>query len=406
MKHLFFNYHIHITNTIMKKFISHHITVALLMVCATFTAAQAQNINTQEGIEDDKVNFSLLTLNVDGLPGKLFVFNLNADGPKSEGSERISEYLAWKDCDFLCLQEDFNYRWEIWSRLFAGYDHDEWSGGIILEEQEIDFAHLHHLKFECDGLNAVWKKNITPRRHERVAWNSSFGKFSHDFDDIITKGFRRHELTLPDGKEIVVYNLHMDASSERDEMKGNDVRDLEARRAQWVQLREHILDNLDERPIVVAGDMNSFYRRDDIKTIFIDAIKATGRAIVKDAWVESCNKGEYPAQGSEPIASETLDNILYISPIGGHGIKLISFEVDEEFYKHDDVPLGDHYPLIAKFHVSDKTYTNPENMLSSISQTVNDSQSTTETYDLKGIRHTGDLPQGTYIINGRKVVKQ
>ncbi|MBQ4294714.1 MAG: hypothetical protein II755_03915 [Prevotella sp.] len=122
--------------------------------------------------------------------------------------------------------------------------------------------------------------------------------------------------------------------------------------------------------------------------------------------MESCNKGEYPAQGSEPIASETLDNILYISPIGGHGIKLISFEVDEEFYKHDDVPLGDHYPLIAKFHVSDKTYTNPENMPSSISQTVNDSQSTTETYDLKGIRHTGDLPQGTYIINGRKVVKQ
>ena len=75
-------------------------------------------------------------------------------------------------------------------------------------------------------------------------------------------------------------------------------------------------------------------------------------------------------------------------------------------HKHDDVPLGDHYPLIAKFHVSDKTYTNPENMPSSISQTVNDSQSTTETYDLKGIRHTGDLPQGTYIINGRKVVKQ
>ncbi len=70
------------------------------------------------------------------------------------------------------------------------------------------------------------------------------------------------------------------------------------------------------------------------------------------------------------------------------------------------MPLGDHYPLIAKFHVSDKTYTNPENMPSSISQTVNDSQSTTETYDLKGIRHTGDLPQGTYIINGRKVVKQ
>ena len=87
-------------------------------------------------IDEDKVNFSVLTLNVDGLPGKIFVFDVNADGPKSEGSERISEYLASKNCDILCLQEDFNYRWEIWSRLFAGYEHDEWSGGIILEEVE------------------------------------------------------------------------------------------------------------------------------------------------------------------------------------------------------------------------------------------------------------------------------
>lgn len=390
----------------MKKFISHHITAAFLLACATFTTANAQNVNTQEPIDEDKVNFSVLTLNVDGLPGKIFVFDVNADGPKSEGSERISEYLASKNCDILCLQEDFNYRWEIWSRLFAGYEHDEWSGGIILEEKEIDFAHLQNLKFECDGLNAVWKKNITPRKHERVAWNSSFGKFSHDFDDIITKGFRRHEMILPDGQEIVVYNLHMDASSERDETKGNDTRDREARQAQWVQLREHILDNMDERPIVVAGDMNSFYRRDDIKAIFIDAIESTGKAIVKDAWAEACNKGKYPALGSEAIESETLDNILYISPIGGYGLKLVGFEIDINGYMRNGKPLGDHYPLIAKFRILDKSYNNAESMPTSITNITNGSQSTTETYDLNGIRRTGDLTPGTYIINGQKVIKQ
>ena len=390
----------------MTKFISHHIKVALLLACATFTTAYAQNSNTQPPIEEETVNFSLLTLNVDGLPGKIFVFDVNADGPKSEGSERISEYLASKDCDFLCLQEDFNYRWEIWSRLFAGYDHDEWSGGIILEEKEIDFAHLQNFRFECDGLNAVWKKGITPRRHERVAWNSSFGKFSHDFDDIITKGFRRHEMTLSDGKEVVVYNMHMDASSDRDEAKGNDARDREARQAQWVQLREHILNNMDERPIVVAGDMNSYYHRDDIKTVFIDAIEATGRAVVKDAWVEANNNGKYPALGSDAIDGETLDNILYISPIGGYGLKLLSFEMDEKGYKRDGVPLGDHYPLIAKFQITNKPYDNiSESMPNGIYQIVNEGQSTPDTYDLNGIRQTGDLTPGTYIINGRKVVK-
>ncbi len=379
--------------------------VALLLACATFTTVNAQNSNNQPPIEEETVDFSLLTLNVDGLPGKIFVFNVNADGPLSEGSERISEYLASKDCDFLCLQEDFNYRWEIWSRLFAGYDHDDWSGGIILEEKEIDFAHLQYLKFECDGLNAVWKKNITPLRHERVAWEKSFGKFSHDFDDIITKGFRRHEMILPDGKEIVVYNLHMDASSERDETKGNDAKDREARQAQWVQLREHILDNLDERPIVVAGDMNSFYHRDDINTVFINAIEETGRAMVKDAWVESCNKGIYPDVGSEAVESETLDNILYISPKGGYGLKLLDFEIDEDGYKRDGKPLGDHYPLIAKFHIFDNSSSSQESKPSGISNVTDGSQSPADAYDLKGVRHTGDLQHGTYIINGKKVVK-
>ena len=83
-----------------------------------------------------------------------------------------------------------------------------------------------------------------------------------------------------------------------------------------MQLREHILNNMDERPIVVAGDMNSYYHRDDIKTVFIDAIEATGRAVVKDAWVEANNNGKYPSLGSDAIDGETLDNILYISPIG------------------------------------------------------------------------------------------
>ena len=181
---------------------------AMAVSCSIFSSANAQ---TQ--------TFTMATLNVDGLPGQVLFFDMNQDGPKSGGSERISEYLAAKGCDIFCLQEDFNYRWEIWSRLFADYEHDEWSGGIILEEEKIDYAHLQNVKFKCDGLNMVWKKGIQTTNYERKAWQKSFGKFSHDFDDMITKGFRRHELTLGDGSEIVVYNMHMDASSQRDEMK-------------------------------------------------------------------------------------------------------------------------------------------------------------------------------------------
>lgn len=328
-----------------------------------------------------KTTFSIVSLNVDGLPGKVAFLPVNADGPMSMGSECISAYLAAQNCDILCLQEDFNYRWEIWSRLFANYQHDEWSGGITYEDHEIDFAHLQNLKFKCDGLNMLWRNSIQSDRYERVPWQKSFGKFSHDFDDIITKGFRRHELTLSDGIKIVVYNMHMDASSDRDEQKGNDAKDREARISQWKQLRDHILERLDDRPVIITGDMNSYYHRDDFKTEFIDAITATGRATVSDAWIEKCNKGVYPEMGSEPLEYETLDKALYINPTDGNSLELVNLTIDRSNYLHNGQPLGDHYPLIATF----RYISYYEQGATRVNQTAADSNDATPAaYDLQG----------------------
>lgn len=293
--------------------------------------------------------FSLATLNVDGLPGRIAFFNVNSEGPQAVGSLRISNYLAKNNWDILCLQENFNYRWEIWSQLLLNYKKDEWTGDISLFGKNIDFAHLQNMKFGCDGLNTLWRRDLIQHGYERTPWTQSFGKFSHDFDDIITKGFRRLELTLADGHEVVVYNLHMDASSERDEMKQNDGRDREARLSQWQQLAADILAHLDGRPVIVAGDMNSYYRRDDFQTAFMETIEATGLATVGDAWVETCLDGSYPALGSEPLADETLDKILYINPVGGNSVVPVSLVVDSVGYKYNDKPLGDHFPLVATF---------------------------------------------------------
>ena len=319
----------------------YNLLAALLLWCCLTTNVNAQQTST----------FSVATLNVDGLPGKIAFLNINAEGPQVAGSLRISNYLAKKDCDILCLQENFNYRWEIWSQLLLKYKKDEWSGGISLIGQDIDYAHLQNTKFKCDGLNTLWHHGICNHGYERTPWTHNFGKFSHDFDDIITKGFRRHELKLADGGEVVVYNLHMDASSDRDEQKLNDGRDREARLAQWQQLADDILAHLDNRPVIVAGDMNSYYHRDDFQTVFIQAIEATGRATVGDAWVETNLGGSYPALGSEPLADETLDKILYINPTGGNSITPVSVTLDREGYMDGDKPLGDHFPLIATFQL-------------------------------------------------------
>lgn len=361
-------------------------------------AAVAMTATMPAMAQSDNGSFSIMTLNVDGLPGKFLVFNVNDEGPKSAGSEAISIYMAAKDCDIVAMQEDFNYRWEIWSRLFAAYNHDEWTGGVIFEDmQDLDFLHPQNIKLPCDGLNMAWKHECQSTAYERVAWHRSFGKFSHDFDDMVTKGFRRHELTLQDGTEVVVYNMHMDASSQRDERLGNDTKDREARQSQWEQLRQHIMERLDSRPVVVVGDMNSYYYRDDFKTFFIDAIQATGLATVGDAWVEKQWGGVYPELGSEPLADETLDKVLYINPTNAKCvITPTSAEIDKAGYTADGKALGDHYPLIVRFSVT------PSDKSTGISTADAATSADDEWYSLQGVRQDANA-KGIVIKNGKKM---
>ena len=355
--------------------------------------------------------FSVATLNVDGLPGRIAFFNLNSEGPQMMGSLRISKYLADKNCDILCLQENFNYHLEIWSQLLLQYEKDEWTGGISLIGQDIDFAHLQNLKFGCDGLNTLWRRDISHHDYVRTPWQQNFGKFSHDFDDIITKGFRRHELALADGHEVVVYNLHMDASSDRDEQKQNDGRDREARLSQWQQLADDIVARMDSRPVIVAGDMNSYYHRDDFQTVFIQAIGATGLAVVGDAWVEASLGGSYPALGSEPLADETLDKILFINPVGGSSIVPVSVTLDREGYMNGDKPLGDHFPLIATFQFTDSEsgYVGDDpTAIATVPDGASPGQAGTDGswYSLDGRRLSAKpLQRGVYINDRKKFIK-
>lgn len=307
-------------------------------------------------------NFSLATLNVDGLPQKILMFNVNPEGPGSAGSVRISKYLTRKNYDMVFMQEDFNYHDELTSVLEDTYTFDTWSGSIGLEGYSIDFRYLQNLRFPCDGLGACWRSNITmqPGSGERTAWNDGFGKFSHDNDMMVTKGFRRYEATLTDGTGIVVYNMHMDSENELDTAEGKATPDRQARQAQWEQLRDYIMEHFDERPVIVLGDVNSFYLRDRVKEIFIDAIEATGKATVKDVWVELKNSGVYPTyeEGNttldhEVTTGETLDKILYINPTVGKQIKAVSFSCDKEGYMVNGAPLGDHFPIAATFEVTD-----------------------------------------------------
>lgn len=306
--------------------------------------------------------FTVTTLNVDGLPAKILFLSINEEGPGEKYTKVISQYLTDHPADFIGVQENFNFNKELNSVTSTVYARDEFSGEV--GASTFDFTSL---KVPCDGLSAFWKMQHTAEM-QRVAWKENYGKFDHSNDDLCTKGFRRYELTTKDGIKMRLYNMHMDASSDEDEAAGKDGPDRECRLKQWIQLRDDIMEHMDDKPVIVMGDMNSYYARDEVKANFIDAIEESGHATVSDVWIELQRNGEYPAHEEGPVMKdedhgwfrkgETLDKILYINPSdAARRLRPISVNIDRTGYVREDgkTPLGDHFPLSATFVIESTT---------------------------------------------------
>ncbi|MBQ4386835.1 MAG: endonuclease/exonuclease/phosphatase family protein [Prevotella sp.] len=300
----------------------------------------------------DDGTFSVASLNVDGLPQKILFFSVNSDGPGSEGTRQISSYLAKKQYDIIGVQEDFDYDEELCYQLTDAYYYGLWQGGIDIRAKHV--LAPWSARFDTDGLRMFWRKEHAMDSEVAVEWNDGCGHTDHCWDEMVTKGFRHCEMTLRGGQRIVVYDMHMDASEEEDEISGADISDKRARWNQWRQLRDYVLERLDERPVVVMGDMNSLYGRDSVEAIFIRAVNATLQYQVQDAWVELQRQGVYPEIDTyDPqhpdTHGETLDKILYINPVEGRRLALQSFRVETDYVREDGRPLGDHWPVSATF---------------------------------------------------------
>ena len=342
--------------------------------------------------EDD--DFTVATLNVDGLPTKILIIPSNPDGPGDEGTLAVSRYLEQKGYDILGVQEDFNYDDQLRSALQNEYDYGLWQGDIDLGD--VNWLKFWDTKFETDGLRVFWRKQHQLENEKAIPWTDSYGKFDHCWDDMVTKGFRHCEMTLSSGLRIVVYDMHMDASEESDEENGDDGGDKEARCSQWHQLKDYVMARLDERPVILMGDMNSLYPRDSIKRMFIDPINATGHHFVSDAWVEHDLGGQYPeySGSSRKVANENgevLDKILYINPLQGKRLQLKSYVVGYDYVWDDGSPMGDHFPVSARFGVVDDQQT-------AISQ-PQEGQSSRQIYTVDG-------RQQTLLQKGLNIVRQ
>ncbi len=329
---------------------------------AALVAIGVGGVPTVEAQTTVSTTFKVCALNVDGLPQQILTYNLNPDGPGSDGTKKIGQYIAKSGIDVVGLSEDFNYNGSLLEGAGDNYQSGTWRGSISISSTgNLD---INNLRFPTDGLQLLVKKGLTFGDESWTAWTQNHGKFTDGADELVTKGYRYYKVNLGQGIMVEFYIMHMDAET--------GAEDNAARASQWEQLRDAILANNSGLPKIVMGDTNSRYTRDDILTLFTNPITVAGNYTVSDVWVEKCKNGTYPTLGADALVvpdadktkssayveNEIVDKVLYLNPTHG-GMQLtpnsITFDADN-YLKDDGTLLGDHVPVVVEFKAEGTTY--------------------------------------------------
>lgn len=294
--------------------------------------------------------FTVASMNVDGLPNKILGISINGDGPGAEGTKKISQAIAQRNWDFFAVSEDFNYHSELMSALSSRYNAGKHRGGVSWVTNN------------TDGLDLIWKNTLKASNETFVAWNKNYstGIFGtgNGADAMIKKGFRLYTMTVDEGVNVDVYILHMDADS--------DQGDIDAREAQLKQLVSYIRNRSSKNPIIIMGDTNCRYTREQLKVLLIDALN-DDRYTAVDPWVELAWGGKYPAYGAGAIMAvdkggpypypqaEIVDKMFVINNTASSvTLTVNSYTVDTTFVRADGTPLADHWPIVANIGYTTK----------------------------------------------------
>lgn len=306
--------------------------------------------------DGDATSFSVCALNVDGLPRTIAGVTINGDGKGADGATAIGRYLSAKGYDIVAMSEDFNYHANITAELGDAYTYGTWRGGVD--------AGAAITAADTDGLGLAVKAPAAFSGESWTRWTQCYGKFTNGSDELIRKGYRSYTVALADGTLVDLYIMHMDADVA--------AADIAARAAQWEQLSEAILAARSMRPVIVMGDTNSRYTRDDLQKLFIAPVTDGGYYTVGDAWVELCQNGVYPKYGDEAMVIpddkkntsaayaeyEVVDKVFYLNSTvsGAAHIEPRSIVFDAEGYRGGDGEMpGDHVPVVVAFEATPAT---------------------------------------------------
>lgn len=311
-----------------------------------------------------KKTFTAACLNVDGLPPTVKAagvvnVKLNPEGPQETGTLQMSKLVSQKGWDFFGVSENFNYNTQLMSEIGGIYNTGTYRGAIPSSVTNVVPYLAGNKWFDTDGLNLLWRSNISVSDEAWYLWNKRNGITEDGADQLIAKGFRYYTVRIAAGLEVDVYILHMDAET--------TAADNEAREIQMTQLVDMILASDNKRPIIIMGDTNCRYTRDNLKGLMFDRINADERFDIRDPWIDFPRGGVMPTLGAGSImvpghfdgtnheafqTGEVVDKIFYINNNDASAkLTAKSYLHDTDFTWPDGSEISDHYPIVIEFEI-------------------------------------------------------
>lgn len=344
-----------------------HSILSLLVLLLSFSPMVG--VKAQEGEQVSKT-FTACALNIDGLPQKMAGITVNGDGPGSEGTQAIGQYIVNKGIDIVGCSEDFNYNGDLVVGLGGNYQMGLWRGRIDVSAIT---SILGNNPVDTDGLMFLLRNNNNDGTTTNMSfydesctqWNESLGGLDAGANTLVKKGYRFYTVNLGEGVKIDVYILHMNTAEGAEQIAVQD--------GQLTQLAEAIKANTDGRPKLIIGDTNCRYTRNKVTDNLITPL--SDLYTIKDVWVEKFQNGTAPTYGTDALmvsektssaayeTGEIVDKIFYLVPKGSSlSITLDDLVFDADNYKKEDgTLLGDHVPVIATFTISGTISTNDFN---------------------------------------------
>ena len=283
--------------------------------------------------------FTCATYNVDGLPSIA-----NSDGPGSSGTNTISTALAASGWDFMAFQENFEYNSNLQSSMTSAYTFGTHRGSVGVGQ-------VFGSKADTDGLNfATLNATCSFSNEAYNSFTDTYGGLTDGANTCIDKGFRYYLVTMADGVQFDIIVTHMNS--------GSDTGHISARESQLKQIAAYINQiRSNNRPIIILGDTNCRYTRDDMFGCFYNLLDAD--LTYADPWVMYSWAGVYPTLGSASLMVPSKDSSSTLTEQTGEVVDKIIYinnpnsptQIVANDYFNDTAYAGmaDHNPVRATF---------------------------------------------------------